>query len=112
MGQVLEMCVNDTKYEQAFKEYEDLLSANDYGVHCRVAPFQFKRENVTEEQLTYKPHLAMILLNACEHRLKNYDMAWREYIVCIERHKLAVCFCFIYTAVIVTLSYFISFILF
>ncbi|XP_065930480.1 uncharacterized protein [Magallana gigas] len=95
MREVLKRFENDKNYAQAFQEYKDLtaakdqLSSNVHGIPSLGPVVPFKEENVTEEQRTYKPNLAQILLDACMHLEKNSTLAWREYIDCIEKHKIA-----------------------
>ncbi|XP_061165229.1 uncharacterized protein LOC133174180 isoform X2 [Saccostrea echinata] len=82
---------DDTNYPEAVKEHEELLSTKDYGISTPGPVVPFKEEKVTNEQKEYKPNLAEILLKACNARVKNYSLAWREYIDLIEKHKVAVC---------------------
>lgn len=97
MREVLREYENDKNYEQAFEECKDLLAAKGqlatsvYGTSNPGPVVPFKEENVTEEQITYKPNLAQILMDACEKKVKNSTLAWREYIDCINNHKIAVC---------------------
>lgn len=88
MREVLKQYENHQNYEQAYQEYKDLISARSNASPGPVVPF--KEENVTEEQRTYKPNLALILLAGCKALLKNCSLAWREYIDCIKQHKTAV----------------------
>lgn len=67
------------------------LSSNVHGIPSLGPVVPFKEKNVTEEQRTYKPNLAQILLDACMRHEKNSILAWREYIDYIEKHKIAVC---------------------
>lgn len=95
--EVLKRYENDKNYEQAFQEYKDLkaakvqLSSNvTHGIPSLGPVVPFKEEKVTEEHRTYKPNLALILLDACTLRETNSSLAWREYIDCIERHKIVI----------------------
>lgn len=100
MREVLRDYENDKNYEQAFEECKDLLAAKGqlatsvYGTSNPGPVVPFKEKNITEEQRTYKPNLAQILMDACEKKVKNSTLAWREYIDCINNHKIAVCVSF------------------
>lgn len=91
MKEVLKQFENHQNYEQAYEEYKDLtcISARSNALPGPIVPF--KEEKVIEEQRTYKPNLALILMEACKLGEKNSTIAWREYIDCIEQHKIAVC---------------------
>ena len=90
--EVLKLYEKDPNYDDAYKEFTELLTAKDYGMlltHGPVVPF--KEESVTDEEKKYKPNLAGILLTGCKDRVKNYSLAWREYTDFIKKHKKAVC---------------------
>ena len=78
-------------YDDAYKEFTELLTAKDFGMltHGPVVPF--KEENVSNEEREYKPKLAGILLAGCKEKVKNSSLAWREYIDLVKKHKKAVC---------------------
>nr|XP_022325312.1 uncharacterized protein LOC111125625 [Crassostrea virginica] len=88
--EVLKMFEKDPNYDDACKEFTELLTAKDFGMltHGPVVPF--KEELVTYEQREYKPNLAGILLTGCKERVKNHSLAWREYTDFIGKHKKAV----------------------
>nr|XP_022325311.1 uncharacterized protein LOC111125624 isoform X2 [Crassostrea virginica] len=83
---VLKMYERDPNYDDAYKEFTELLTVKDFGMltHGPVVPF--KEESVTDEERKYKPKLAGILLKGCMERVKNYSLAWREYTDLIEKH--------------------------
>ena len=85
------MYERDPNYDDAYKEFTELLTVKDFGMltHGPVVPF--KEESVTDEERKYKPKLAGILLKGCMERVKNYSLAWREYTDLIEKHIKAVC---------------------
>nr|XP_022323447.1 uncharacterized protein LOC111124659 isoform X2 [Crassostrea virginica] len=85
---VLKFYEKHPNYDDALKEYTELLTAKDFGMlltHGPVVPF--KEELVTDEEKEYKPNLAGILLTGCKERVKNYSLAWREYTDFIKKHK-------------------------
>ena len=89
---VLKFYEKHPNYDDALKEYKELLTAKDFGMlltHGPVVPF--KEELVTDEEKEYKPNLAGILLTGCKERVKNYSLAWREYTDLIKKHKKAIC---------------------
>ena len=82
-----------SNYDDALKEYKELLTAKDIhvGMSTLGPVLPFKEEKVTEEQREYKPNLAGILLTGCKDKVKNSSLAWREYTDFIVKHKKAVC---------------------
>ena len=85
------MYEKDPNYDDAYKEFTELLTAKDYGMITLGPVVPFKSEKVTDEEREYKPNLAGILLKGCNEKMKNSSLAWRQYTDCIEKQKKAVC---------------------
>ena len=85
------MYEKDPNYDDAYKEFTELLTAKDFGMLTNGPVVPFKEESVTDEERGYKPKLAGILLAGCKEKVKNSSLAWREYTDFVEKHKKAVC---------------------
>ncbi|XP_078326225.1 uncharacterized protein LOC111125624 isoform X2 [Crassostrea virginica] len=87
--EVLKMYEKDPNYDDAYKEFTELLTAKDCGMLTHGPVVSFKEEKVTDEQREYKPKLAGILLAGCKEKVKNSSLAWIEYIDLVKKHKKA-----------------------
>ena len=85
------MYEKDPNYDDAYKEFTELLTAKDFGMLTNGPVVPFKEESVTDEERGYKPKLAGILLAGCKEKVKNSSLAWIEYTDLVEKHKKAVC---------------------